>query len=161
MTHASVRRDRTPVNKIAIHSLVSATRVLTIRPFRHSLPKHGVEIVCHTKAFARVEANRVLIGFGSGESKRAKSLGFQVGGAIVDQDAANPVAAAVLGDAELCNVGDIFAYARTKQNCGNLVTAGMYQHAGCGRVEQSAPGKANDVVQKSKRAGNRAVLIVD
>src|ERR1700757_2049929 len=81
--------------------------------------------------------------------------------AVVDQNAAQMLTAAVLRHAELSDVRDVLTYPRTEQHTHHLMASGAHQYAGSLCIEQSAAGETDDVVQKAQRPGDGAVLVVD
>jgi len=64
-------------------------------------------------------------------------------------------------DAKLGDVGDVFSYTGAQDYAHQGSPAGLAEHPGVRGIEDSAAGKANNVMQEAERAMERTILIVD
>jgi len=71
------------------------------------------------------------------------------------------LAAAAADDAELRDVRDLIGDAGTEHNTDQCAGARLAEHPRVLRIEDTAAGKTHDVMQKTKRSMQRAVLVVD
>src|SRR5665213_1550556 len=71
------------------------------------------------------------------------------------------VAAPASGDAELGDVGDVVGYTGAENHADNGSGAGVAEDPRISSVKDAAAGKAHDVVQKTERAVERTILVVD
>ena len=128
---------------------------------RAAVPNQRVNGLAGDESATAIERNGIGVLPRDGKRKRLKT-GFAQGAPAVGQEpCAESAAAVLLAHTDLGHVAHVFPHAGTKQQSGNLFTISVSQDARGGSVEQSAAWETDDVVQKSQRAGDRTVLIVD
>ena len=110
----------------------------------------------------QIEVNGLGILPRDGEREGLKTGSAQRSRAVGQEPCAESATPAILpADADLRHVAYVFPHAGAEQQGGNFFAIAVSEHARRGSVEESTPREADNVVQKSQRAGDGAVLVVD
>lgn len=108
-----------------------------------------------------IECNRSIIRFGHGERDRVEFSLTQAARSRGQQDQSKSRGSILGQDADLRDVADIGAHLRTENQANKRPRTALKNYERCLRIKCAAPRKAHNVVQKTQRAAQRAVLIID
>lgn len=113
---------------------------------------HGFEAVTRMEAEILIEIYRWVVGFGDSQSDCLEAGPFEVAHAMLQKRPSQMSPAQLFRDAKLGDVGDIFSYTGAQDDAHQGSPAGLAEHPGVRGIEDSAAGKANDVMQEAERA---------
>jgi hypothetical protein len=113
------------------------------------------------EAEAAVEGKGKMVLFGDGEGEFAEATGGEVGVAIAQKMLANAIAAVFGESADLRDVANVVAHPGAEQDTDASAGGTMEGDERRTGVEDPAAGKPHDIVQKTKGAGDGAVLVID
>ncbi len=108
-----------------------------------------------------VELDGQLVGFGDSESDRSEARLGEVADAVVKESEAEVLSAVGGGDAELSDVGNVCGDTRTEKHADEGSVAAVAKDPGGRGIEDSATGKADDVVEEAQGSVKGTILVVD
>ena len=112
-------------------------------------------------AGAEIEGDGAVVLLGDGEGEFGEAAGGEIVIAAAQEMLADAVAAVLGQGADLGDVADVVPDAGAEQDSDGGLGGTVDGDERGGRVEDSAAGKAHDVVEEAERAGDGAVLVVD
>ena len=102
-----------------------------------------------------------MVGFGDGEGDGGEAGLGEVADAVVEERKSEVLAAVWIGYAELSDVGYVRGDAGAEEHADEGSVAAVAENPGGGGIEDSAAGEADDIVEETEGAVERAVLVVD
>src|SRR5271165_6016946 len=126
-----------------------------------ALPNHSVKGLAGDESTTVIKCNCLGILPRHGEREGLESVAAERARAVGQKPCSEAATAIPPANANLGHVAHIFAYPRAEQQSRDLFATAVTEHPRGRRVEESTTREADDVVQKSQRTGDGAVLIVD